>query len=140
MIVTGILVIGIEPASVPQMYFFAVVMALSFSAVLQCFNLTFGIGGNIVGVLVTIFMIPACGGSFPADLMPEFFSKISAFLPMTYSIDGIREALSVGNLPTLLGDCAYLCIFMVVFICLSLIICKPCTRRVEHITEQISRR
>ena len=140
LIVTGILVIGIEPASVPQMYFFAVVMALSFSAVLQCFNLTFGIGGNIVGVLVTIFMIPACGGSFPADLMPEFFSKISAFLPMTYSIDGIREALSVGNLPTLLGDCAYLCIFMVVFICLSLIICKPCTRRVEHITEQISRR
>lgn len=140
LIVTGILVIGIEPASVPQMYFFAVVMALSFSAVLQCFNLAFGIGGNIVGVLVTIFMIPACGGSFPADLMPEFFSKISAFLPMTYSIDGIREALSVGNLPTLLGDCAYLCIFMVVFICLSLIICKPCTRRVEHITEQISRR
>ena len=140
LIVTGVLAIGIEPASIPQMYFFAVVMALSFSAILQCFNLTFGIGGNIVGVLVTIFMIPACGGSFPTDLMPEFFSKISTFLPMTYSIDGIREALSVGNLSTLLGDCAHLCAFLIVFMCLSLIICKPSTKRVDHITEQMNRR
>lgn len=140
LVVTGVLAIGIEPVSAPQMYFFAVVMALSFSAILQCFNLAFGIGGNIVSVLITIFMIPACSGSFPVDLMPGFFSKISRFLPMTYSIDGIREALSVGNLSTLLGDCAHLCVFLIVFMCLSLIICKPSTKRVDHITEQINRR
>lgn len=139
LIVTGILVIGIEPVSVPQMYLIGAVAALSFSAILQSFNLAFGMGGNIIGVMCTIFMIPSCGGSFPVDLMPGFYLKISPFLPMTYSIDGIREALSGGDMSVLIGDCGHLFIFLAVFMCISLMICRPSTKRVEYITEQINR-
>ncbi|MDO4545114.1 MAG: ABC transporter permease, partial [Bacillota bacterium] len=96
-------------------------------------------GGKIIGILLTIFQIPACGGTFPTQLMPGFFEKISPFLPMTYSIDGFREILSGGNLSTVWYNAGVLTIFLLLFLIISLLLCNGTKRTAAYLEGEITR-
>ncbi|MDO4546419.1 MAG: YhgE/Pip family protein, partial [Bacillota bacterium] len=138
-IVTGALIVGIDPLNSLALYLFAIFVSFAFVAIIQCFNLLFGLGGKIIGILLTIFQIPACGGTFPTQLMPSFFEKISPFLPMTYSIDGFREILSGGNLSTVWYNVGILAIFLLSFLIISLLLCNGTKRTAAYLEGEINR-
>lgn len=130
-IVTGALIIGIQPVNIPALYMFAIFISLAFAAIMECFGLLFGLGGNVLSILLTIIQIPACGGTFPVELMPEFFGGINKFLPMTYSIDGTREILSGGQWGNLWADGLVLLLCLMTFLLISVIFGRSSRGRVD---------
>ena len=55
--------------------------------------------GRFLAMLLLVLQLGASGGTFPIQTSPGFFQAINPFLPMTYSILALRQAIS-GGLPT----------------------------------------
>ncbi|MBP9668300.1 YhgE/Pip domain-containing protein, partial [Candidatus Saccharibacteria bacterium] len=54
--------------------------------------------GRFLAMLLLVLQLGASGGTFPIQTSPGFFQVINPFLPMTYSILALRQAIS-GGLP-----------------------------------------
>ena len=77
--------------------------------------------GKAIGVIFLVFQIAASGGTFPIQCTPEIFQKIYKFLPFTYAINGMREAVGGINYQGLVLDIFILFLFGVSFLAVGLI-------------------
>ncbi|MBT2217427.1 YhgE/Pip domain-containing protein [Virgibacillus dakarensis] len=53
----------------------------------------FGDVGKAVAIVFLVLQIAGSGGTYPVVLLPEFFQTINPFLPFTYAVDLMREAV-----------------------------------------------
>src|SRR5699024_2861980 len=44
-------------------------------------------------IVLLVLQIAGSGGTYPVVLLPPFFQKINPFLPFTYAVDLMREAV-----------------------------------------------
>jgi len=75
--------------------------------------------------LPMLYIMPSylfSGYSWPTLAMNDFSRTFSAFLPITYAADSIRDILLAGYSPSLLTNIAILLIFSLVFLSLSILI------------------
>ena len=56
--------------------------------------------GKAVAVVLIILQIPGSSGTYPIEMMPEFFQKLHPLFPFTYGINAMRECIAgyYGNL------------------------------------------
>lgn len=90
--------LGLEVQSVPLFLLFSIVTSLTFMALIQFLVSAFGDPGRFVAILVLIFQLTTSAGTFPLELIPNFLQPFSAFLPMTYTVQGFKAVISSGNL------------------------------------------
>ncbi len=89
----GDLVIGIQCLS-PVAYVFAGLVTVFVDVnILYALVFTMRHLGRAIGVVLIIVQIPGSSGEFPVQMMPPFFQAIHPFLPFTYSIEAMREAI-----------------------------------------------
>lgn len=50
--------------------------------------------GKALAVLLVILQIPGSSGTYPIEMMPEFFQKLHPLLPFSYSINAMRECIA----------------------------------------------
>src|SRR5699024_5310422 len=53
----------------------------------------FGDVGKALAIVMLVLQIAGSGGTYPVVLLPSFFQKINPFLPFTYEVDLMREAV-----------------------------------------------
>ncbi|MGG5372201.1 YhgE/Pip domain-containing protein [Enterococcus sp. AZ196] len=91
--------------------FFSIVVAAAFYSIIVAFNkLIPGIGSFIV-LLLTMMQTSSSGGSYPILLSSPIFRTIHRFIPMTYSVNGFRNLISLDN-SKIFMDYAALIIFI----------------------------
>ncbi len=56
--------------------------------------LAFGNIGRALMVVVLIIQIAGSGGSYPIELLPNFFRQVYLFFPFPYAINAMREAIA----------------------------------------------
>ncbi len=77
--------------------------------------------GKFVSLLLLILQLTSCAGTFPIETQSGFFKVINKVLPMTYSTQLFKEAIS-GTAGANAGNSAIvLAVFLVVFLALTLI-------------------
>ncbi|REH90819.1 YhgE/Pip domain-containing protein, partial [Staphylococcus felis] len=57
--------------------------------------------GKALAIIILVLQIAGGGGTFPIEVTPAFFQAIHPFLPFSYSIDALREAVG-GPVPEIL--------------------------------------
>ena len=75
-------------------YFGCILTALSFTAVIQFCIINLGDIGKFLVMLLLILQLTSCAGTFPIETQNAFFRAINPFLPMTYSTQLFKEAIS----------------------------------------------
>lgn len=50
--------------------------------------------GKALGVLLVVLQIPGASGTYPIEMMPGFFQALHPWLPFTYGISAMREAIA----------------------------------------------
>ena len=90
--------LGLDPVRPVALYAFTLVTALTFTAILQLLSAAFGTAGKFVAVILLMLQLTSAAGTFPIQLVPRFFQVINPFLPMTYVVAGLRQAISGGDL------------------------------------------
>lgn len=103
--------LGLHPVNVLAFYGFALVSALCFTTILQWLSATFGPVGKFVAVVLLMLQLTSSAGTFPLQLVPKFFRVINPVLPMTYVVQGLRQAISGNDLHLLAFDVAILLVF-----------------------------
>jgi putative membrane protein len=91
------LVVGVEPAGLPLVTGFAVLVSLTFAAINQALIATFGGVGRFLALIFVSLQLTSAGGTYPIETAPAFFRAIHELLPMTYAVEGLRAGLAGGS-------------------------------------------
>ena len=71
----------------------ASVIATTFTLLIYSLVVTWGDVGKALSVVIVVIQIAGSSGTYPIELLPEFFKKMYIFFPFPYAINAIRECL-----------------------------------------------
>ncbi|MGL4774161.1 MAG: YhgE/Pip family protein [Clostridium sp.] len=97
----------------------------------------FGNVGKALGVILLVLQISSSGGTFPVEVMPEFFQIIHPLLPFTYGIGIMREATAGVVKELLIYNTTILSLYGLVFIILGISLKKIINERSGYFKEKI---
>ena len=106
----------LQVENVAMYYLSCVIVSISFISIIQFFMINFKDAGKFIVILLLILQLTSCGGTFPMQLVPTFFNKLFAFMPMTYSVNLFKETISGGNLTIIMNNLIILSTVFVVFV------------------------
>ncbi|WP_394404893.1 YhgE/Pip family protein [Streptococcus sp. 20-1249] len=76
--------------------------------------------GSYASLILLLLQLGSSAGTYPIELSQKFFQTIQPYLPMAYSVAGLRESISLtGNVGSQAGHLAF---FLIGFMALALLI------------------
>ncbi len=72
----------------------SIIISLSFTSIMRFLLVQLRDVGKFIAILLLILQLTSCGGTFPMELVPDFFNAINPFMPMTYSVNALKEVIS----------------------------------------------
>ncbi|EJV44524.1 Phage infection protein [Bacillus toyonensis] len=106
--------LGVEVQSIPYFILFSIVTSLAFIALIQCLVTAFGDAGRFIAIITLIIQLTTSAGTFPLELIPKFLQPFNTWLPMTYSVSGLKAVVSSGDFNFMWQNIGILMIFIVV--------------------------
>ncbi|MDA2479955.1 YhgE/Pip domain-containing protein [Bacillus cereus] len=106
--------LGVEVQSIPYFILFSIITSLAFIALIQCLVTAFGDAGRFIAIITLIMQLTTSAGTFPLELIPKFLQPFNAWLPMTYSVSGLKAVVSSGDFNFMWQNVGVLMIFIVV--------------------------
>ncbi|WP_153384849.1 YhgE/Pip domain-containing protein [Companilactobacillus halodurans] len=100
---------------------FCMLVSFVFISILYSLVQMFGTVGKGLGIIILVLSISGAGGNFPVVLSDGFFRVINPYLPFTYAVNLIREAVGGVYWPNATKDIIILVAFGVVFYLLGLL-------------------
>ena len=89
--------IGLNPKNVVATVCFTLLTAAAFFALQQFFQVSLGSAiGKVVIIVALMVQLASAGGTYPIQTTPSFLQAISPYMPMTYVVNGLREAITGG--------------------------------------------
>jgi putative membrane protein len=126
------LFLGFRAASPWATVGFAMLVAVVFTSVHQCFTALLGGIGRLVALVLLMLQLASAGGTYPVETAGPFFQAISPFLPLTYGVRGLRRLIAEGAGPQVWSDVGALVVFGLLALGVTLIACER--RRTWSIT------
>ena len=112
----------------------SIVAGITFSLLIYSFTLAFGDVGKAIIVVVMVLQIAGSSGTYPIEILPEFYQKVYIFFPFPYSINAMREAICGMYENDFTLYLIRLLLFAGAALALGLIIRKP-FMRINHFVE-----
>ena len=101
------------------------VIATTFTLLIYSLVVTWGDAGKALAVVLVVIQIAGSSGTYPIELLPEFFKKVYIFFPFPYAINAIRECLCGMYKYDYIKYLASLIIFMGVALVIGLLVRIP---------------
>lgn len=124
-VVHGALKLQID--NVGAFYALGIIASIVFMAIMQMIMVVFKIPGRIVAIVLLMLQITSSAGTFPVQMTPSFFRAVHPYLPMTYSILGLRQAMAGRNSGAIASSIGILVIFGIIAIAITSIV--DCVKR-----------
>lgn len=91
------LAIGLKPKAVLATFALTYLTAAAFMALQQFLQIAFGSApGKVIVIVLLMVQLASAGGTYPIETTPDFMSTINPYLPMSYAVSGLREAITGG--------------------------------------------
>ncbi len=116
-VVQGALKLQID--NVGAFYALGIIASIVFMAIMQMIMVVFRMPGRIVAIVLLMLQITSSAGTFPVQMTPAFFRAVHPYLPMTYSIMGLRQAMSGKNSGEIVSGIGMLVLFGVIAIAIT---------------------
>jgi len=110
--------LGLETENFWLFVLTAIITSYTFIAIVQLFVSIFSDAGRFMAILVLILQLTTSAGTFPLELIPEPLQVFNTILPMTYSVQAFKAAISTGDIAHLWASNGVLIGFTVV--CLAI--------------------
>lgn len=111
---------------------FGLLISVVFVTVVYTLVSVFGNVGKALAIVMLVLQIAGSGGTYPVELLPKFFQIINPFLPFTYAIELMREAVGGIIWSTVWIDLLFLIGFWFVFILFGFFLKKLLSEKIEH--------
>ncbi|EPR13162.1 YhgE/Pip domain-containing protein [Ruminiclostridium papyrosolvens] len=114
----------LEVANMGLFVLTSIIISLSFTSIMRFLLVQLRDVGKFIAILLLILQLTSCGGTFPMELVPRFFNVLNPFMPMTYSVNALREVISGINDGFLAQNLIVLVAIMTGFLILNLVVSK----------------
>jgi len=121
---------GLSPVQPFATFIMLLLTGLTFMSIVYWLNLVLGKVGSFLSMILLVFQLGGSAGTYPIELSNRFFEKIHPWLPMSYTVDGLRHTLMIGDSAT--HDMLVLLSITLVFSAMSILFF---IRRKTHIKE-----
>lgn len=115
----------------------AVVSSIVFSLLIYSLTITFSVIGKALAVIILVLQVAGSGGTFPPEVLPEFFRSILPYLPFRYSINAMREAVAGVYAQSYIEDLLYLLIYVAIALFIGIVLRKPCIRIMKFFNKRL---
>lgn len=115
---------------------FALLISFVFILIVYSLVSVFGNVGKALAIIMLVLQISGSGGTYPVVLLPKFFQIISPFLPFTYGVDLMREAVGGIVLERTLRDVAILCLFGIIALIFGAFLKEPINKMTKKFLEK----
>lgn len=113
------------------------VSSFVFTLIIYTLTVSFGDIGKALAVVFLVIQIAGAGGTFPVEVVPGFFQGVYPFLPFTYGINAMREAVAGPYGADYWLDLLKLLAFVPFALVLGLLLRKPLIRFNEFFDKRI---
>ncbi len=118
-------ILGVTIVDLPLFLGVSLFASIIFMLIVYSLVSILGVVGKAACVILLVFQIAGAGGTFPVEVMPEFYQIIQPFLPFTYAIGAMREAVAGPVAERLWYDFWHLVIFGAIGLALGMLLKKP---------------
>ena len=87
---------GLTTDHIPSLFATSICFGLASMAIVMFLSMTFDNPGRFVAMVLLMLQLGGSGGTFPMEVTMKFYNVIHWYLPMTYSILGLRQSISSG--------------------------------------------
>ena len=117
----GDLALGVQCVSPPAFVFAGMVSSLVYVLVIYALAVALKHVGKALAVLLVVLQIPGASGLYPIQMQPAFFRALNPWLPFTYGIGAMREAVAGFYGTTFARDLLVLLLFAVPALLLGIV-------------------
>ncbi|WP_270322526.1 YhgE/Pip domain-containing protein [Weissella confusa] len=93
----SISILGLDPVHPLQTYGFMILISLMDAALVTAIYMWFDKAGAFAAMVLLVFQLSGSAGTYPIQLSNAFFEWLHPHLPMTYTVDGLRETIMIGG-------------------------------------------
>src|SRR5690625_3717352 len=115
---------------------FGLFCSIIFMILIYTFVALFGNVGKAMVIIMLVLQIAGSGGTYPVALLPKFFQMISPFLPFTYAVGLMREAVGGIVWSNALFDILMLLIFLTIALLVGTFLKEPINRRTQKLMDK----
>lgn len=115
---------------------FGLFISLVFMLIVYTLVSVFGNVGKAMAIVLLVLQIAGSGGTYPVLLLPEFYQAISPFLPFTYAVDLLREAVGGVVWERALHDIMILSIFACLALLLGVFLKDPINEKAKVLVKK----
>lgn len=130
-----IFLLGVDVNMKTAFVLFSLLISFVFVTIVYTLVSIFGNIGKGLAIILLVLQISSSGGNFPIEVSSEFFQRIYPFLPFTYAVKLLREALGGVIWNNAWLSIGILCTIAFLFIVLGTVLKKPLMRVVDRFTE-----
>ncbi len=104
--------LGFSVDNVPAYYASCILISLVFISIVEFLIVNLKDLGKFLSIAFLVLQLTSCGGTFPMETVPKFFNVLYPYMPMTYSVNLLKELSSSYN-----SAAAWHNIFVLIGIC-----------------------
>jgi len=105
-------VLGFSMSSPLGVYAILALSSLTFAAIILALNVWLGSVGQFVGLVLMVLQLVTAGGTFPWQTLPAPLAALHHVLPMSYTVDAMRQLMYGGNAASATHDALVLVLWM----------------------------
>lgn len=124
------LILGVYAAHPIWFVVFSLLIAFVFMTIVYTLASILGNIGKGLAIILLVLQLSSSGGTFPVEVIPPFFQAIHPYLPFTYGINLLREAVGGIYMSQVWLYIIVLLGFWALFITLGLLLKKVLTNRI----------
>lgn len=85
--------LGVQCLDVGKFYLVAIFASFTFNLFVYTMTVSFGDIGKAFAVIVMILQIAGSSGTYPIEILPNFYQKLYIYFPFPYAINAMRETI-----------------------------------------------
>ncbi|MCJ7840070.1 YhgE/Pip domain-containing protein [Lederbergia sp. NSJ-179] len=129
-------ILGVEAKHPVWLVVFGLLVSLVFILIVYSLVSVFGNVGKALAIIMLVLQIAGSGGTYPVQLLPKFFQIINPFLPFTYAVDLMREAVGGIVWGRALRDIGVLALCGVIAIIFGAFLKEPINKKTKTFLEK----
>lgn len=131
-----VLLLNVKMANPIWFIVFGLFCSMIFIIIIYTLVSIFGDVGKAMAIVMLVLQIAGSGGTYPVALLPKFFQAISPFLPFTYAVDIMREAVGGIVWNNVIHDLIILSIFGIIAILFGTLLKEPINKQTDKLVEK----
>ena len=114
--------LGLDVANRPLYYASCCLVSLVSISIVQFLMVHLKDAGKFLSIVLLILQLTSCGGTFPMETIPKFFSVLYPYMPMTYAVGLFKQSISGVTKSDAIYNASVLIVIIIVFTALTIIL------------------